>query len=346
MSQHEPDHQKSQMKRWRYSHPRAVRLLALLLVLVLLTVMDFCLRTIGQSGIQCSAVSSANGSPMPCTQSTKERVVIYLPGVMADATISAVPIIKAWLQYGDVQLINYIGDRFFTGAVANQVSGLLLRDLETYKRVDIYAESFGGFIAAAALAELGDKVSPAQRGRMRIILGDCPSGRETIKGPVRLAPWFYPGPIANVLADGAFGLVHVVGKVLFGTPGPIYWSWSSASSKPKQIEAGVDETAMKEFQRSVSAGAALSTFADQLRYMATTTIDLSGFHDIDLVYIMNQEEFDQVVLQPKAAQDWIQLANNANVKMRVVPLNFASNHSDYSAWPSAWSELFATLLAG
>lgn len=311
-----------------------------LVISILLLAVDFGLRALGTSSTACHTVPQGLGEPVieGCETQNSSAVVIYLPGVVARAATASAPVIATWLEVGDVQLVDYLGDRFQPDAVARSVAAILQWDANHYSRIHIYAESLGCFIAADALSE-ARRIGTLLGNRLRLLLGDCPSGPSTMKPNSDLARFFYAGPIAEGVADGIAGAANLLTQSR-GIKGDIIWSWSSSSTPASKFEAGVDVVRTQAQQRENSAGFSLSAFTDQVRYIRDGVPSLEAAAGGSVAYLMCQPSANGSVVQPQAMRDWVSAAARFGIHVHEVALDFPSGHIDYWAWPNAWNQTF------
>ena len=319
----------------------AVTLVTVLGLLIVLLLLDSGLRQFSTSSLACGAtLRTDQGAVVSCGAHSSETVTIYVPGVVAGSP-EAGPLTDTWLRFGDVQFIDYEGDRFEPEPLAQEFGRILEADLAAYDRVNIYAESMGCYLTLDALRGIKSSMTPKNRGKIQLVLGDCPSGAESITPFSAVVTFFYPGPIYNKLADGVFGLAHAAG--IGGCPFAGKWSWSATCTPASQMSPSLDAASVQRKQVEASSGFPLSVFADQVRYLRQGIPDVGGVSGIETTYLMNQPAHDSLVTQPLAANAWKSTFQKAGISLTVTELDFLTDHCDYSAWPQEWNALFVSI---
>jgi hypothetical protein len=320
---------------------------AVFAVLLVLLLVDAVLRQFTDSSLACSARLQASAEAVVgCDARSSETVTIYIPGIMARAHETSRPVLDTWLQLGDVQFIDYLGDRFKPEILSRELGRVILADADSYQRVNIYAESLGCSMATDALRSVKAQLEPGVRDKIRLVLGDCPAGVETIHSANAIVTVFYPGPIYNNIANGLFGLFRFTGifsVIDNGCPNLDQWSWSAICSPAEKIAPYLDVGTVQRAQVEMNSGFALSPYTDQVRYLREGIPDADGLAGLDVRYLMNRPEADLVVAQPAAAQKWESALKTAGAKFSLIEFDAPSNHCDYLAWPKEWNAFFATV---
>ncbi|MDR1441194.1 MAG: hypothetical protein LBJ02_02190 [Bifidobacteriaceae bacterium] len=330
--------------------PKRRRLLKLavasLAVLVLAGLADCSLRLFGRSEVSCSTVhTTGRAGSMGCRGKGSEVVTVYLPGVLARSRASAEPLLDAWLAIGDVQLVDYLGSRFKDEAVVSAVATVLREDLAGRRTVNIYGESLGCFVAIDSLRDAVEQSGQGALKKVNLVLGDCPSGPATMRQPSWMAALWYPGPVANGLTNALGGMVDLAEYESRGLTGPIYWSWSTMSTPPEEMQPGLDTRHVQQAQRASSQGFPISAFLDEVRYVREGAPSADGLSGIHVTYLANQPSHDTVTRQPSAAQAWTSALAQDGISLETVQLDFPTGHSDYRSWPDDWNRLFKDLFA-
>jgi hypothetical protein len=263
---------------------------------------------------------------------------------VARARKASKPVADTWLALGDVQFVDYEGDRFDPAKLSRQLGQLILSDTRAYTRVNVYAESMGCFLVADALRDVAPQFDQGAKDGLRLVFGDCPSGAESISPFSGVTTFFHPGPVYNAMANVAVGFFRVAG-IDQSCSGSAGWSWSATCSTAAQIAPYTDARAVQREQLDSSSGFPLSVFADQVRYIRSGVPDAAGLRGLPVTYLMSQPEHDITVIQPVAAHAWTAALREAGADVSLVELDFPSNHCEYFTWPTEWNALFASVLA-
>jgi hypothetical protein len=281
--------------------------------------------------------------PVADAEPRAARVAVFVPGVVARALPNVTPLLQTLTPLGDVQLVDYEGERFDAGEAVQALAGLIAQDLRRYERVVIWGESMGGMLAAHALDVL--RLPMEQRARLTVVLSDSPAGESNIVLPIsRITDWFYPGPLLQGFGNGLFGLVHLAGKAFGYYPGPVHWSWSAVHTPTKYIDPVLDAREVQVAQQEACAGFKLALFADQTRFIRGGLPPLDALVGVRVVYLMNWPELDIPVRQPLGRDEWVAAAARAGAQIESIDVAFPSRHCDYYGWRHHWNALAAEIL--
>lgn len=147
--------------------------LAFLVVLGLLFGIDALLRWFMKSGVRFDMLDA---------KAPTSRLIVYVPGILADGVQSSDSIRDGWLAKADVVTISYDGQRFRPNRVVEAVAGRISCASRKYDRITVIGSSMGGLIAYDAIElirECGWTVD-----RIDLVLVDSPTSSSDFAMPI------------------------------------------------------------------------------------------------------------------------------------------------------------------
>ncbi len=273
-------------------------------------------RALWKSTVRCTLTAAVNDQ-------VSDTLIVYVPGILADGVKSSDPVRAAWLKFGDVMHVSYVGNRFDGSVVANHIA----RDIVTlhnslntpHRRIVFILSSMGGMLGLDVLEKLDHMRYPITD--RRLVLVDAPSGsQDMLSGGNIFAPLMRVlpfGPVYNVL------LAPLKRKMLL-------------PPKDDSIEDHLDKELVKKTALENMDEFPVSVWRDQLVYMATYFFDREKLA-YPAIYLRCDED-NVTVKQPQAAQTWSTIFEN----MKIVPV--ASPHCAYAERQRSWQKVFTMAL--
>lgn len=179
--------------------------------------------------------------------SSSRRLLVYLPGILADGVQSSLTIVDTWKQYGDVLLVSYDGTRFKRVDAIADVTRWINNNTENYDEIVFIGSSMGGLLSY----DIEPNLQPTDDDIKFVIIAS-PPGRSYFKSPndkTSAGMWaWWAGPISNWTTGKAFL------KVLFQKP------------KDENVEPEVNRNELDKRVKEAQASP-FSVYSDQIRYM-------------------------------------------------------------------------------
>lgn len=249
------------------------------------------------------------------TNDNTRKLLVYLPGILADGVQSSLLMVDGWRQYGDVLLVSYDGTRYESPKAARAVERRIRQLVSDYgyDTVVYIGSSMGGPLAYDIEMLPGNVAE-----RTKFVLLAAPTGRRYFASPAdkaSLVPaaWF-AGPISNL------------------TTGKLVLNGIFQEPKEDNIEDGVDRDELKQRVKEAKASP-FSVYADQIRYMIGHDELIPGsLAGIDGVYIRCGRDD---IVAPEAYEPW-----KAAFGGELPLIESDTTHVGYNEMPEAFNEDF------
>ncbi len=248
--------------------------------------------------------------------------IVYLPGILASATMMPERLVKTMAQFGEVWGVNYLSPRFRPKRIISVVSRWIIACCEKDPRIEhviLVGSSMGGLLAYDINKKLSK--SPLMKNvEIGIMAIDAPTESKDLQPPfdflspfVRIIPF---GPLSNLLRKPIM-------KRLVIPP------------KEGEIDYDIDREWLE--QQVEGARSFLPSFwYDQTMYIVRHGALAANSIDCPVVYIRSTEDDDTV--KPEAADSWQQAVSP------ISPVSFmldaeGAKHAAYAQNPSAYEEV-------
>lgn len=290
----------------------AVLLIGIIVLLVVSTWLDRLFSRL-TSGVRISSYSQT-------ASVLSGRLIVYLPGILADGDNSAESVINVWRRYGDVVTVSYTGDSFDAAGVVRIVAATIRNDRQ-HDNVVLVGSSMGGMLALDVIDNLRRHGGLTKK--IDIIFVDSPASSR------------------DMLAGGNVG-APVMRALPFGR----LYNWLGAPlmrvmlipPKDENIEPQLDRETIKREAMAAMGVYRLSMWRDQLVYMAAhPRLKQADFVGINRLVYLQCSRNNETVKQPQAADAWGFAAG------RMFTIRVDSTHCGYRERPVIWQEAFASV---
>ena len=256
--------------------------------------------------------------------SNTETLIVYLPGILANATMIPERMTTSWSRYGVVLGVNYLSPRFRPEKIVDAVARRLLLQFSgdlRLKNVVLIGSSMGGMLAYDIHQKLKDE--ERMRGvQVSLMPVDAPTGRKDLhrllantSWVVRILPF---GPLWNHLSR------------------PIMRRFLVIPPKKGEIDADVDLDWLDQ-QVEGARGFPLSFWRDEVMYILSHGALKADSIDASLIYIRSTKDDDTV--RPEAADKWRQAMSSKSSRSFMLDAEGAK-HAAYAQNPRAYEEVF------
>lgn len=256
-------------------------------------------------------------------------LIVYLPGILADADMISPRVLKAWAKRGEVWGANYIPPRFRPDLIVEEIADWVLSRCQmdgSVHNVVFIGSSMGGLLADDVLKSMqlhAHKYKVVRHGVVspHLMLVDAPTGRKDLQGllsffvlAVKILPF---GPLWN----------HVSWLLMrfFLVPGP----------KEKETDKDVNPDWLAD-QVAAARSFPLSFWRDQIMYIIGHGAPEPGSINCPIIYIGSTD--DREVVRPDASRAWFR-AGRPGFFGRLYAKG--AKHAAYSQNPSAYEKVFA-----
>lgn len=242
------------------------------------------------------------------------RLIVHLPGILADGHTSCKPVLETWLRHGDVATIAYGGERFCARSFVRIAASRLNEIVMNYQEVVLVGSSLGGMLALDLRKELHCE-------HASVIIVDAPSGAADMLGGGNIG-----APLLRLLpfAQWSNRLLGPMMQTMLVPP------------KDENIEESLNKEELKQQALADMSRWPLSIWRDQLAYMAARPrLNSRDFVDFESVVYLSCDRNNETVKQPAAADAYRRAAGASFRKVSV-----DSTHCGYVERPTVWSRVF------
>ncbi len=282
-------------------------LLVLLVIAIVGLSVDWALRFVVHTSVSTEFVES---------KIKADTLIVFMPGVIAPARVSAGSLLDVWLEYGDVLLVDYGDDRFDGHEVVSKTvkAVSVALDAAAYSRMKFIAVSMGGRLASAVKVGLKELETPLTD----LVLIDAPmSGHDLVNPLMPFVRIMYTGPIVDTL-----GLTY----------------FAAGPPSLDNIEPGADQ---REVMRRVDVARSykFGFLVDQARYI----VELDPLVEDELVGLFETITYIRctranTLIESSAISAW------ALAFPDTVVVELDSTHAGFAEWPKTWNNVFRQTL--
>jgi hypothetical protein len=281
----------------------------------------------------------------------RNDVIICLPGILARSEEQHNPL---WLErHAEVQYFEYGQATFQPEAVIARAISEVNKYSRAGRSVTLLGSSLGGNVAAFVTQQLTSG-NPDIDDWFSVVLVDAPAGSRTFTAAQAVPPGLITSPPGKVIFTAIGGVSMFVSRQGPGLPKDEFITLPSAEVMTHLAGHGDFTLAqwrewVKQSAKSGLSGHSGSVWAEQIRWMTQVFEDGSldraarSLHDRRATYVQCVSGND-VVLQPKAQQWWLERIGSTNADDSARYRTVAAPHCGYLQMQHEFEDRLVPLL--
>ena len=281
----------------------------------------------------------------------RNNVIICLPGILARGEEQHKPL---WLErHAEVQYFEYGQATFQPEPVIARAIGEVAKYSRAGRNVTLLGSSLGGNVAAFVTEQLA-RDNPDIDDWLSVVLVDAPAGSRTFTAAQAVPPGLITSPPGKVIFTAIGGTMLFVSRQGPGLPKDEFITMPSAEVMKRLAGRGDFSEEewrdwVKQAAKSGLTGHSGSVWAEQIRWMTQVVEDGSldraarSLRDRRATYVQCVTGND-VVLQPKAQQWWLERMGSTNPDDSARYRTIAAPHCAYLQMQQAFEDGLVPLL--